>query len=64
MIENQIYSKIFLLNSKDLKQDLVKYLDFLLSQQFVQEKKEVKRVPKFGCAKGKFRMSEDFNDSI
>ena len=47
-----------------LKTELENYLHFLLSQDISGEKELPVRVPKFGCAKGKFRMAEDFDDPI
>ncbi len=65
MIDSQIYSKIFLLNSAELKQELATFLDYLLVRQYAQnQKKPLKKVPQFGCAKGKFHISEDFNAPI
>lgn len=58
-----IYSKIELLQSDELKKDLVLYLDFLLQKQFV-DNQPVKRIPKFGSAKGTFILSPDFNNPI
>jgi hypothetical protein len=61
MTDQQIYSKLFLLNSEQLKQDLLSYLEYLLSKQFHEEEAAAKKSPQFGCAKGKFRMSADFD---
>ena len=58
-----IYSKIELLQSDELKKDLVLYLDFLLQKQFV-DNQPFKRIPKFGSAKGTFILSPDFNNPI
>ncbi len=63
MSDRMIHSKIELLQSDELKKDLVLYLDFLLQKQFV-EPQPTKRIPKFGSAKGTFILSPDFNDPI
>lgn len=41
------------------KVELDNFIDFLLSKQQVKEKK-----PKFGCAKGRFKMSADFDEPL
>jgi hypothetical protein len=64
MTDQQIYSKLFLLSSKQLKQELLNYLDYLLAKQSSQQQGATKKIPQFGCAKGKFRMSADFNAPI
>jgi len=64
MIEQQIYSKLFLLQSLQLKQELAFFLDYLLAKQFGEKEQSTKKVPVFGCAKGKFKLSEDFNAPI
>jgi hypothetical protein len=64
MTDQQIYSKLFSLSSKQLKQDLLNYLDYLLAKQFSQQIEATKKIPKFGCAKGKFRMADDFDAPI
>jgi len=56
-----LYSKIFLLDSGPLKQELLFFIDYLLAKQFVENEAIPKRIPKFGCAKGKFKMSADFD---
>ena len=55
-----IYSKIILLNSEQLKQELLLFLEFLLTKQF-DESPARKRIPEFGSAKGTFKMSADFD---
>ncbi len=45
----QIYSKLSLLNSEPLKQELLSYIDYLLNKQFATRDKRHK--PKFGCAR-------------
>jgi len=64
MIENQIYSKLFFLQSPELKQDVLNYLEDMINKQFFREKPKKKRAPQFGCAKGKFRMADDFDAPI
>jgi hypothetical protein len=64
MTDQQIFSKLYLLSSKPLKEELIHYLDYLLAKQFKTQEPSTKRVPKFGCAKGKFRMSDDFNEPL
>jgi len=64
MTDYEIYSRLFLLKSNELKQDLVDYLDFLPDKQFSKEESKTKRIPKFGSAKGKFKMTSDFNEPI
>ncbi len=59
MKDQEIYSKLFLLNSESLKQELLNFMDYLLTKQF--EEVPAKKIPQFGCAKGKFKMSEDFD---
>lgn len=44
-----------------IKQELISYLDYLLVKEKDKEESQPKRIPKFGCAKGKFRMSADFD---
>jgi hypothetical protein len=60
MNEQLITSKIQQINSEILKQELLFFLDCLLAKQFIDEK-AAKRIPKFGCAKGTFKMAEDFD---
>jgi len=60
--DKQIHSKMSLLNSEQLKEELLFYLDYLLSKQFSQ--KEQKRKPQFGCAKGTFKMAIDFDEPL
>ena len=50
-----IHRKIEILKSAQ-KVELDNFIDFLLSKQQAKEKK-----PKFGSAKGRFKMSEDFD---
>jgi len=60
MDEKLITSKIQQLNSESLQQELLFFLDYLLAKQFSEEKTS-RKTPKFGCAKGTFKMSADFD---
>ncbi|WP_373511840.1 DUF2281 domain-containing protein [Persicitalea sp.] len=61
MADQEIHSKLSLLHSQQLKQDLLDYLDGLLARQIAEEQSGLERKPRFGCAKGKFHMSDDFD---
>jgi hypothetical protein len=61
MKEQIILSKIYMLSSDSLRSELIDYLDFLLTKQFSEKQPNKKRKPKFGCAKGKFIISDDFD---
>jgi ferritin len=63
MNEQLITSKIQQIQSEALKQELLLFLDKLLAKQ-VSEAKAVKKIPKFGCAKGTFKMAEDFDEPL
>ena len=63
MDEQLIISKIKQIKSENLKQELVFFLVYLLAKQFTDEK-AAKRVPKFGCAKGTFKMADDFDEPL
>jgi hypothetical protein len=63
MNEQLITSKIQQINSENLKQELLFFLDYLLAKQFTDKKAE-KRIPKFGCAKGTFKMAGDFDEPL
>ncbi len=56
----QIYEKINILKSSQ-KNEVMNFIDFLLSNGKLdsEEKK-----PKFGCAKGRFKMSDDFDEPL
>ncbi len=61
-MSNQIfYSKLEMLHSDELKQDLLLYIDFLLTKQ---KEKDKTRIPVFGSAKGTFKMAADFDDPL
>jgi len=61
--EQLITSKIQQIDSENLKHELLFFLDYLLAKQY-SEQKIVKRVPKFGCAKGTFKMADDFDEPL
>jgi hypothetical protein len=63
MYNQLIDYKIQQLSSEQLKQELLSFLDYLLIKQNVDEK-PTKRIPKFGCAKGTFKMSDDFDEPL
>lgn len=63
MNEQLIISKIQQISSKKLKQELLFFLDFLLAKQYKEEKVS-KKSPKFGCAKGTFKMAADFDEPL
>ncbi len=63
MYNQLIDYKIQQLSSEQLKQELLSFLDYLLIKQNVDEK-STKRIPKFGCAKGTFKMSDDFDEPL
>lgn len=50
-----------MLQSDDLKYDLLNYLELLLAKQSNEPNK---RVPIFGSAKGIFQMSDDFDEPL
>lgn len=60
MNDQLIYSKINLLRSEQLKQELLLFVEFLLTKQFSETSVE-KRMPTFGSAKGTFVMAADFD---
>jgi hypothetical protein len=62
MSNRLLYSKIQMLQSDELKQDLMQYVEFLLAKQ--SDKKPSKRIPVFGSAKGTFQMSADFDEPL
>lgn len=57
--QEQINSKLILLTSDELQRELLFFIDYLLSKQFANREK--KRKPQFGCAKGIFILSPDFD---
>lgn len=61
MLTPSIYSKISLLPPHKME-EVMNFIDFLLNKEVT--KKEIptqRRKPKFGCAKGTFKMSDDFD---
>jgi len=60
--EQSLYSKLSLLSSETLKQELLFFVDYLLDKQF--SNKDEQRRPKFGCAKGSFVLSPDFDEPL
>ncbi|HVI46818.1 MAG TPA: DUF2281 domain-containing protein [Chitinophaga sp.] len=52
-----IYTKLETL-PKDLKQEVSDFIDFLVQKSSVKKKKII---PQFGSAKGKIKMSPDFD---
>jgi len=60
MTATQLYQKINYLPS-DLKSEVIDFIDYLLSKQ---TKKQSKKQPKFGCAKGQFIISPDFDSPL
>ncbi len=60
--DNLIYSKVSMLYSEQLRQELMYYIDYLLVKQFSSTKKRQK--PQFGCAKGSFVLAPDFDEPL
>jgi Protein of unknown function (DUF2281) len=63
MSDRTLHAKIDLLQSVELKKDLTLYIEFLLQKQFGNIN-PVKKIPKFGYAKGTFNLSLDFNEPL
>jgi hypothetical protein len=57
MTDIQIYTKLHFLKPS-LKAEVYDFIDFLLSKQ---RKDDIEKKPHFGCAKGRFKMSDDFD---
>jgi hypothetical protein len=57
MDDTLIYQKIEGL-SPDLKKEVFDFVDFILSRQ---KKVKSHKKPVFGCAKGQFQMTDDFD---
>lgn len=56
----QLYTKISVLPN-DLKSEVNDFVDFLINKR----KKSIKnKGPKFGCAKGKIYISQDFDEPL
>jgi hypothetical protein len=64
MNEQLITSKIQQLNSEPLKQELLSFLDYLLTKQNMKPSGATKKIPRFGCAKGTFKMANDFDTPL
>ncbi|MPR35489.1 DUF2281 domain-containing protein [Salmonirosea aquatica] len=60
----QIPDTLDLEKESQLKKQMADYLAFLLKSEIAYEQAKPERVPRFGCAKGKFRMAEDFDAPI
>jgi Protein of unknown function (DUF2281) len=58
MSEQLITPKIRQINSENLKQELLFFLNYLPAKQYTVEK-AANKIPKFGCAKGTFIMADD-----
>jgi hypothetical protein len=61
MTDIQLYTKLNYL-TPSLKNEVYDFIEFLLSKQ--QNNKQKFNKPKFGCAKGRFKMSPDFNEPL
>ena len=57
MTDIQLYSKLNYLKPS-LKSEVYDFIDFLLTKQKTENKLNK---PQFGCAKGRFKMSDDFD---
>lgn len=65
MNEQLITSKIHQLRSEALQQELLFFLDYLLLKQNEPKTDQItKKIPKFGCAKGTFKMADDFDEPL
>lgn len=60
MSDIHIYTKLHQLKPS-LKKEVNDFVDFLLNKQ--KEEKGIKK-PQFGCAKGRFKMSPDFDEPL
>lgn len=60
MTDVQLYKKLQNLNPS-LKSEVFDFVDFLLTKQ---EKAMKPKKPQFGCAKGRFKMSPDFDEPL
>lgn len=54
-----ITNKIQQIHSEKGQQELEFFLDYLLTRQ--SSEATPKKIPKFGCAKGTFKMADDFD---
>lgn len=60
MTDIQIYNKLHFLNPS-LKKEVSDFIDHLLSKH--KSKSKIKK-PKFGSAKGRFKMAPDFDEPL
>ena len=60
MTDIQLYTKLYYLKPT-LKKEVYDFVDFLLTKQ--KKQKKIKK-PQFGCAKGRFVMSPDFDEPL
>jgi hypothetical protein len=60
MSDVQLYKKLQNLKPS-LKAEVFDFVDFLLKKQ---EKEMKPKKPQFGCAKGRFKMSPDFDEPL
>lgn len=58
MTEQQIINQLNLM-PENLKKEVLDFIGYLLNKYSVD--KEVKKVPQFGSAKGKYTLSNDFD---
>lgn len=59
MNQQILISKAQQIRSEKLQQELEFFLDYLLTRQ--SSEATPKKIPKFGCAKGTFKMADDFD---
>ncbi len=57
---DQLYTKLNHLKPS-LKKEVSDFVDFLLSKQ---SNTKLTKTPKFGCAKGKFKIAPDFDEPL
>jgi len=62
MNEQLITAKIQQIHSEKIQQELAFFLDYLLANQTSEG--TPKKIPKFGCAKGTFKMAFDFDTPL
>ncbi|WP_159467898.1 DUF2281 domain-containing protein [Dyadobacter sp. 3J3] len=56
-----IYTKLETL-TPDLKEEVNDFIDFLIEKSSKEKKKKI--IPEFGSAKGKIKMSPDFDEPL
>jgi hypothetical protein len=60
MTDAQLYTRLHFLKPS-LKSQVYDFVDFL----FTKQKRDIKsKKPQFGCAKGRFKMSSDFDSPL